>query len=310
MKKKIRKVILGNHVLREIFFFLYKKKVYKTNIDKKIKKMSDAIVDKKKLKDLVISLTSYGTRLSELQYTLYSLVNQTIRAEKIIVNLALEDFNNVSTLLHSFQKYGVEFVMVEDIKSYKKLIPTLQKYPDKIIVTADDDLYYPRRWLEKLWINHLLNPRDIVCHLTVRIGFKENKLRAYNEWHLNKKESKASFSNLILSGAGALFPINSLYIDVCKVDLFMTLSPTADDIWDYFMAMLNKTKIRQIPNSYSNLRYVDPYREYGIIEGKTLTQVNVGLGKNDEQLLNILKFYNISETEFIEKIQSAHEGNE
>lgn len=31
-----------------------------------------------------------------------------------------------------------------DIKSYKKLIPTLQKYPDSIIVTADDDIIYRR----------------------------------------------------------------------------------------------------------------------------------------------------------------------
>lgn len=299
-------MVLGNHVLREVFFFLYKKKVYKANIDKKIEKMSDALIDnKRKLKDLVVSLTSYGNRLSELQYTLYSLVNQTVRAEKIIVNLALEDFNSVSPLLHSFRKYGVEFVAVEDTKSYKKLIPTLQKYPDKIIVTADDDLYYPKRWLEQLWINHLLNPHDIICHLTTRIVFKENKLRPYNEWHFNKQASRASFSNCILSGAGTLFPINSLYIDVCKSELFMTLSPTADDIWDYFMAFLNKTKIIQIPKSYSNLRYVNPYREFGIIEGKTLTQVNVGLRKNDEQFLNILKFYNISETEFIKKIQSS-----
>ncbi len=46
---------------------------------------------------------------------------------------------------------GLTIDWCEDIKSYKKLIPTLKKYPDAIIVTADDDLIYDNKWLEQLY---------------------------------------------------------------------------------------------------------------------------------------------------------------
>lgn len=306
MKKRIREFVLNHSITREIFFIIGQRKVNLKKIEKKISK-DKMIISQRKIEDCIVSLTSYGDRVMELKYTLYSLITQTIRPEKIIVNLSSSDMKNISPLLQSFENYGVEFVEVEDIKSYKKLIPTLQTYPEKIIVTADDDLYYKSDWLEKLWLNHIKNPTMIICHLTARISFLHNKLKPYNEWCFNKKGTKPSFSNLILSGGGTLFPPKSLYRDVCNADLFMKLSPTADDIWDYFMAFLQGTKIIQIQNSYSNLTYINPYREYGIIEGKTLTQENVGLGKNDEQFKNVLSYYNISEEEFIKSIEKEYE---
>lgn len=305
-KESIRKFILNHTITRELFFIIGQRKVNLKKIDKAIEKNKISL-SKTVEKDLVVSLTSYGQRLEELHYTLFSLVNQTIAPEKIIVNLSANDFEKISPILHIFQKYGVEFTEVEDTKSYKKLIPTLQKYPDKIIITADDDLYYKSDWLEKLLLTHKKFPTMILCHLTAKISFLNNKLKPYNEWQFNKRGTIPSYSNLILSGAGTLFPPNSLYKDVCNADLFMKLSPTADDIWDYFMAFLQGTKIIQIQNSYSNLHYVNPYREYGIINGKTLTQENVMLGKNDEQFKNVLSYYNISEEDFIKSIEKEYE---
>ncbi len=35
-------------------------------------------------------------------------------------------------------------------RSYKKIVPTLLAHPGAFIATADDDLYYPADWLERL----------------------------------------------------------------------------------------------------------------------------------------------------------------
>ncbi len=303
MNQKIRNFVLRCSITRELFFIIFRKKVNKRRVDRKIQKLR-TIPAREKV-DVIVSLTSYGARLNELQYTLYSLVAQTVRPKKIIVNLAEKDFIALPPLLKRFEQYGVEYRQTEDLKSYKKLIPTLALYPDKIIVTADDDLFYPKDWLEKLWKAHLKNPNIIVCHLTAKIAFADGKLKPYSEWSFNKKKTVPSLKNLILSGCGTLFPPNSLHSDVIKSEVFMKLSPFADDIWDYFMAVLNRTKIMQIEKSYTNVKYVNPYREYGLECGKTLAQFNVGLEKNDEQFKNILNHYDINEAEFIKLLNAG-----
>ena len=287
----IRNIILKTPLLRELFFLLRHKKVNRKKINKKIKSLKN---DKNYIPDLIISLTSYGDRLLELKYTLYSLINQSIHAEKIIVNLAKKDYDLLSLDLVFFQNFNVEFLITEDYKSYKKLIPTLINYPNKFIVTADDDLYYPKNWLKDIWNEHILHPDCIICKLTKTIIFKNNKLCSYNEMNYNKSARNASFKNFILSGGGTLFPPNSLYKDVFNIALFQKLCPYADDIWDWFMAILQGTKIIQTKKPYINVCYVNPYREYGISGGRTLTQINVDLNKNDEQFMNMMNHYGIT----------------
>ena len=301
MKQHLRNFVLRCSITRELFFIIFHKKVNKKRIDKKILSLSTSPVSEKV--DVIVSLTSYGERLNELQYTLYSLVVQTVRPKKIIVNLAEKDFIALPPLLKRFEQYGVEYRQTEDLKSYKKLIPTLQAYPEECIVTADDDLFYPKDWLEKLWKAHLENPDIIVCHLTAQISFIDDKLKPYSEWAFNKKQTKPSFKNLILSGGGTLFPPNSLHVDALKSELFMILSPFADDIWDYFMAVLNGTKVMQISKSYTNVKYVNPYREYGLESGETLANINVAHDKNDEQFRAILDYYNFTEKAYCQLLR-------
>jgi len=293
LKKNIRSFVLSHGVTREFFFFIMHKKANKKKIDKKIAN-SDFHFARQKI-DAIVSLTSYGERLKELQYTLYSLVSQSVRPEKIVVNLAEKDFISMPPILRIFEKYGVEYCETEDFKSYKKLIPTLQKYPDKIIVTADDDLYYPQDWLEKLWKGHLEYPDCVICHLTKTICFDKGKLIPYNELKYNKEFIAPNYSNFILSGAGALFLPKNFYSDICNTEVFLKLCPFADDIWDYFMCILNKTKIMQLSHSYTNVCYVNPYREYGITYGATLSDQNVTLNKNDTQFQAVMKHYGLSE---------------
>ena len=64
-----------------------------------------------------------------------------------------------------------------DIKSYRKLIPTLKKYPNNMIVTADDDLIYNKDWLEKLYKAHLKYPKDIVAHSITKFEYKKKLLK-------------------------------------------------------------------------------------------------------------------------------------
>ena len=302
IKKFIRQFILTHSITRELFFFLGKHKVNLPKIDKAIAlgKMKPA---NEKAENIIVSLTSYGDRIAELKYTLYSLVIQSVRPEKIVVNIAFKDEKRLNDDIKSFEKYGVEFFLCKDIRSYKKLLPTLQRFPYACIVTADDDLYYEKNWLKGLYEEHKKNPNDVCCHLVYKITPNNNKINAYNYWIHNYRRYSIDRSLFLLGGAGTLYPPNVFHKDINKEELFSTLAPLADDMWFYFMVVLNGGNIRQINNPQINYKFVNPYREYGISAGSTLTQQNVGENKNDEQFRNILSHYGITEKMFIDYIE-------
>lgn len=110
------------------------------------------VADSRKHK-VIVSLTSYGRRVSAvLPYTIYSLLRQTYKPDVIILWLDYDSWNerNLPSSIRKLQKYGLTIKFCNDIKSYKKLIPTLKLYPDEIIITVDDDIYYKKNMVERL----------------------------------------------------------------------------------------------------------------------------------------------------------------
>ena len=65
--------------------------------------------------------------------------------------------------LLELKEKGLTIDWYHDIKSYKKLIPTLKKYPEDIIITVDDDAIYTPDLIKELYMEHTKNPQDIQC---------------------------------------------------------------------------------------------------------------------------------------------------
>ena len=239
---------------------------------------------------IIVSLTSFPARISTVHQTIESLLKQTKKADKVILWLAPEQFPNkekdLPQKLLNLCDCGLTIDWYHDIKSYKKFIPSLKKYPNDIIVTADDDLIYEKDWLEKLVASYIKYPKNIHCHRAHGITMKDNSLSPYRQWLWCKKISDESFNNFCTTGAGALYPHHCLHPDAFVQEQFIKLAPTADDIWFWAMAVHNGTRIRIIENANSNLTYVP-----GTQEGECLWQENGVSGKNDEQLQNVLEEY-------------------
>jgi hypothetical protein len=300
MNRKIKQFVLSHSFLRESYFILFQKKINRNKIDKKIAKLSgeEQTNDKDRVDNLIVSLTTYGKRINDLKYTLYSLIVQTIQPEKIIVWLSKDEYNSELSLipkeLSVFWGYGVEFRFCEDLRSYKKLIPALLAYPEYNIVTADDDIFYKKKWLEKLWKLHLKKPNTIIAHVTWKISFTKTKnVKKYNTWKREIKKHIDSPFLMAMGCGGILYRRELLYKDVDNAALCMRLSPLADDIWFYFMAILNKTKISIVRNPYIKLKYIDIYKEYGLNDMPTLAAENVDNEKNDTQLAAVMEYYNL-----------------
>ena len=276
---------------------LFKKSSLKTidreTLDKQIEKFNLSGVSGDE-KDVIISLTSFPQRMDELHYTLYSLLNQTIKPYKIILWLGREQFPNLNKdvpekILH-LQQNGLTIGWTKNLYSYTKLIPALKKYPDNIIVTADDDIYYEPDWLEKLIKTHKENKNCIICHRAHRVKLDKETLAPYKKWPKKIKVCKASYLNFLTGVGGVLYPSGCLYKDVLNEELFTKLSPKADDVWFWAMAVLNKTKICIADNWVKRLTYINPERERGLTDEVTLFSFNKK-GGNDIQIRNVINHY-------------------
>ena len=97
-------------------------------------------------KNVVVSLTSYGRRVSKsVPYTIFSILKQTVEPEEIVLWLDYDNWNKDNlpfSLRRMIEWKRLKVMFCKDIRSYKKLIPALEEYSDKAIVTVDDDVYY------------------------------------------------------------------------------------------------------------------------------------------------------------------------
>jgi hypothetical protein len=135
---------------------------------------------------LVVSLTSYPPRFGTLSLTLRSLLLQTVKADRTILWIAHADIQLLPKNVTDLQAAGLEIRATEDMKSYKKIIPALEAFPDAFICTADDDVYYWPTWLEELVAVARMTERVVVCHRAHEITLDaQGHFYPYDKWVLD-----------------------------------------------------------------------------------------------------------------------------
>ncbi len=246
-----------------------------------------------RIPNLVVTLTSYPARINTVCETLISLLNQSVKPEKVVLWLAEEQFpnreNELPNKLSELTKFGLEISWCRDLKSYKKLIPALELDKSKLYVTADDDIFYPKDWLKDLYEAHLSDKDAIFCHRVHRITFDNyGNILTYKDWDkcIIKGDEKDNDILFFTTGGGVLFPPDCFYSDVLKEDLFKKLCPLADDLWFWFMIKLNNKEVKIVKNNVYRIE-----NNNGTQEKEPLWKINREAGYNDEQLNNLLEYY-------------------
>lgn len=253
-------------------------------------------------KNVIVSLTTHGRRIHQVYLTLESLMQQTLKPNKIVLWLGKDEFsdNNIPIKLKRLRSRGLEIGYVEDVGPYTKIIPALQKYPEEIIVTVDDDVLYHDELIEHLVNGYKQNPRVIHFCRGHRIKLdKDGQPLAYKDWLQQIEDMNVDRLNFPTGIGGVLYPPHALHEDATRADLFMKLCPTADDIWLKVMALLNGSESCKVYTTnksgcdYCYIDYNNPEDEVA------LCRINIGLGKNDEQIKALLAHYGLSLQEAI-----------
>ena len=234
-------------------------------------KRYSGITDVKRERKVIVSLTSFPARIDTVYITIKSILMQSLKPDLIILWLAHEQFpqkeNELPRNLLELKKYGLAIEWCHDIKSYKKLIPAMRIYPNDIIVTADDDVYYERHWLKRLYMSYLEAPGYVHCHRVTRFyienGEYKIKLGEFEQYPV------PSYLHKLTGVGGVLYPPHSLHGDVLDEDKFTRLAPTNDDIWFWFMAIINGTKVNVVKNNIPRIQAIK-----STLDGECLYKIN------------------------------------
>jgi hypothetical protein len=189
----------------------------------------------------IVTLTTYGKRLhTTTPYTIASLLRQQELPDKIILWVAYG--TEIPLVYEKLTRKGLEIRFCEDLKSYKKLIPALAQFPEDVLITADDDVYYPKNWFLKFKEAHEQYPDRICAVRAHRFALSEDKcIEPYSEW---KKEINAVCDTRYIfptGVSGILYPPACLDARCMQAELFLRLAPQGDDIWFWAMAKLKGT---------------------------------------------------------------------
>ncbi len=200
---------------------------------------------------LIVSLTSFPARINQVHLTINTLLQQETKPDKVILWLAESQFpkkeEEIPETLLRLLDLGLEIKWCEDIRSYKKLVPSLKEFPDDIIVTADDDMYYKADWLKGLYEAYLKNPNRIYTRRGCRIKIENNEIKVIRPRSYNFNYNfPTDFNNLLMGGAGTLYPPHSLYKDIFDTDKIKNLIPTHDDIYFWVMGLLNNKEVEVV----------------------------------------------------------------
>ena len=237
---------------------------------------------------IIVSLTSFPPRINRLWIVIECLLSQDLKPDRIILWLSKDQFKSEGNLpkkLENLKKRGLEVIYVEgDIKSHKKYFYSIKHFSDSIIITIDDDIFYPNYFIQKLYSDHLNYPNTIICNRGKEII--SNMRNGYNDWPQLVEQKGPSKKIFFTSGGGTLFPPNSLHKDVLNKDTFMKACKDADDVWLNYMALLANTMIFKTSH-YSALIPVISRNN------KHLYSHNLFEDGNNIYIKNLEKIYNI-----------------
>lgn len=247
--------------------------------------------DKTNTIPVIVSLTTIESRLKKVHITLRSVMNQSKKPEKIILWINDNDKNKIPKSLNILAGDLLEIKFTNHKSSHKKLLPTLELYPEKVIVTCDDDLIYENTWLEKLYKTNVKYPKDIVCNKARQIAIDENgKTLDYKFWKYTKENNPVK--NLAIGEGGILYPPGALNSMITDYDLALKLAPKNDDLWFKAMALLNNTTVRLSENPSSvfipipgtqkiSLKKINVVKNFNVDQWNDLTEYfKLDLNKN------------------------------
>jgi hypothetical protein len=208
---------------------------------------------------VIVSLTSFPKAILYAVCAIQSILEGTVKPDKVVLYLTSSQFNEGEIppkLIHLAENNPIFEIRNydEEIRSYRKLIPALMDFPNAVIITIDDDVWYHKNMLRDLLHLHKQIPDAIIAHRAkqIELDVPYRKWKKYRWYHFLCKKIKFSFKNIQTGVGGVLYPPHSLKLEMIDSKLFTEMAPTTDDIWFWAAAVANGTKVVPYPFGVHN----------------------------------------------------------
>ena len=249
------------------------------------------ITDVKRNPPLIISLTSIPERFNKLHLCIEALFRQSIKPDRLILWLSETD-TKIPNSIQNLTKRGLEIKFCKDIRSFKKIIYALKEFPNALIVTADDDIFYPSTWLEELFLAYQKEPGLIHCHRAHLITKNsDGTIKKYKEWKFCAEGIEEASPLLFPTGeGGVLYAPGMLNTEVTNKTVFTRLCPTADDVWLKAMSLINNYSCKKISRQKTNFTQIKGTQAKALWKENT----TAGANKNDHQIKAVFDYFNLN----------------
>lgn len=243
-------------------------------------------------RELIVSLTSYGRRIYQVHLVIETLLEQTLKPNRIILWLDETEITRSDLPLNLLilEKRGLQIEFCENLRSYKKLIPSLRRYPQALIITTDDDILYADDFVERLYKAYQKDPTKIHFYRGHEMKQTNGILQPYNSWPMEIEANEPSIFLFPTSGGGVMYSSDLLAKEIMDIAAFTVLAPTADDVWFKAMSMKKGVLCQQV-------RLECPYRKKYIfldaMDDMGLANINMLQNQNDSQINNVFTKYNL-----------------
>lgn len=237
--------------------------------------------------NVIVSLTTFPARIGATWITVESILRQSKPPGCIVIVLAEDEFYGaeVPHSITRLESRGVEILWTsKNGRSYNKLIPTRAKYPNRPIVTVDDDVYYPPWMLSSLLESWTRHPDAIVGHRGWTVSVSDGRLLSYPDWPA--ADSSTASHLVFLTGVGGILYPPGILPDALLLNLSLAteLCPTADDVWFWAVAQSSGVPRHCLGNQGHRLIHAQELTP-------SLASVNWHEGQNDVQVASAVDYF-------------------
>ena len=233
----------------------------------------------------VVSIATYSKRLKTVHLTIESIARGDQLPSRLLLWLdEPAEYANLPEELKRLQSRGLE-VKVADrpYGPHKKYYPyVITRSAENAsgangpLVTADDDVLYPREWLSDLVAAYSAAPDFVHCFRARVVELDASGLRPYSTWRLCRS-GEPSLLHCAIGVSGVIYP--PPFLDFLKDagTTFLQTCPRADDLWLHVQAIRHGFQVRQIRRNPVHFPIVPGTQQAG------LQQQNLHGSGNDEQ---------------------------
>lgn len=294
LKTKVDSIPHGEYIARQV-----KENIRTQYMQDKVMSTTEMGISSTKLceHEVVVSLTTHGIRIHNVCLAIESIMQGSVKPNRIVLWLSEEEFKGklLPISLQNQVKRGLQIEYCRDIRSFKKLIPSLKMFPEACIVTIDDDVIYDFDLVENLIKTHIENPTVVCANRIHRLELSENKMPiSYIQWQWGINDYMPNKLNFFTGVGGVLYPPNIFLQEVFNESVFMDICEFADDVWFNAMLMLNKVSIIK---SYTHSLQGEDYVEISDVKYVGLCNENVNSHscRNDIQIKAVWDKYKLNE---------------